>query len=97
MDTATHPITSHTPDAIRAVPATQPLTVSAVYHLTQVGRKASLLAGGDGKGVQRLAVQVPATRLHLVSVDLQGNARLKLQPRFDRVDDGVIRREGQPA
>ena len=55
MDTATHPITSHTPDAIRAVPATQTLTVAAVYHLTEVGRKASLLAGGDGKGVQRLA------------------------------------------
>lgn len=97
MDTATHPVTSFTPDAIRAVPAAQTLTVAAVYHLTEVGRKASLLAGGDGKGVQRLAVQVPATRLHLVSVDLQGNARLKLQPRFDRVDDGVIRREGPPA
>ena len=48
MDTATHPITSHTPDAIRAVPATQTLTVAAVFHLTEVGRKASLLAGGDG-------------------------------------------------
>ena len=47
--------------------------------------------------MQRLTVQVPATRLHLVAVDLQGNARLKLQPRFDRVDDGVIRREGPPA
>ncbi len=97
MDTATQPITSRPIDSIRAVPAAQTLTVAAVYQLTEVGRKASLLAGGDGKGVQRLMIQVPAARLHLVSVDLQGNARLKLQPRFDRVDDGVIRREGPPS
>ena len=55
-------------DSLRAVPSAQSLTVSAVYHLSEAGRKASLLAGGDGAGIQRLTVQVPATRLHLVSV-----------------------------
>jgi len=32
-----------------------------------------------------------------VAVDLQGTARLKLQPRFERADDGVICREGPPS
>ena len=41
MDTATHPIPSRPADAIRAVPAAQALTVAAVYHLREVGRKAS--------------------------------------------------------
>ena len=55
----------------------------AIYHLSETGRKASLLAGGDGRGLQRLSVQVPTTRLHLVAVDVNGVARLKLQPRFE--------------
>ena len=46
--------------------------------------KASLFAGGDRHAVQQIALQVPANRLHLVSVDKQGVARLKLRPRFDR-------------
>ena len=76
MDTAVQAISHHSPDSLRAVPSAQSLTASAVYHLSESGRKASLLAGGDGKGIQRLTVQVPATRLHLVSVGLGGQARL---------------------
>jgi hypothetical protein len=45
-------------------------------------QEASLLAGGDGRAVQQIALHVPANRLHLVSVDKQGVARLKLRPRF---------------
>jgi hypothetical protein len=36
--------------------------------------KASLFAGGDRHAVQQIALQVPANRLHLVSVDKQGVA-----------------------
>lgn len=83
-------------EPLRAVPPVPVLAVSAVYHLSEAGRKALLLAGGDGKSVQRLSIQVPATRLHLVEVDLDGRAQLRLQPRFERVDDAVVRRDGPP-
>ena len=59
------------------------LTVTAVYELSEAGRKASLLSGGDGKALQQLKVQIPTGRLHLVAVDPQGTARLKLRPRFE--------------
>ena len=58
------------------------LAVTATYVLSEEGRKASLLAGGDGRAMQQLAVQVPSSRLHLVTVDPQGVARLKLRPRY---------------
>jgi hypothetical protein len=45
------------------------LTVTAVYHLSEEGRKASLLDGGDGRAVQEIKVAVPTNRFHLVSVD----------------------------
>ena len=73
------------------------LTVTARYLLSEDGRKASLLAGGDGRAVQQLSIQVPTNRLHLVSVDDEGVARLKLQPRFER--DGeqrVVRIDAAP-
>src|SRR4051794_10714250 len=74
-----------------AVPGTtKALTVTATYLLSEEGRKASLLSGGDGKAVQQLLLQVPANRLHLVSVDAQGVARLKLRPRYQLDDDSSI-------
>lgn len=96
MDTTVHAIAHHAPDPLRAVPQPQTVSVSVVYHLSEAGRKASLVAGGDGKGVQRLTVQVPTSRLHLVTVGLSGNARLKLQPRFERVDGQVLRHDDPP-
>ena len=77
--------------------ATKTLTVTATYLLSEEGRKASLLDGGDGKAVQQLSVQVPANRLHLVSVDAHGVARLKLRPRYllDG-DNGIVRIDAAP-
>src|SRR5215211_1387238 len=73
------------------------LSVTATYLLSEAGRKASLLAGGDGRAVQQIALQVPANRLHLVSVDKQGVARLKLRPRFERDGErGVVRIDAAP-
>src|SRR5581483_7328981 len=72
-------------------------TVTATYFLSEEGRKASLLAGGDGRAVQELMVNVPTNRLHLVSVDANGVARLKLRPRFEM--DGeqrVVRVDAPP-
>ena len=73
------------------------LSVTATYLLSEDGRKASLLAGGDGHAVQQIALQVPANRLHLVSVDKQGVARLKLG-RDSRRDGerGVVRIDAAP-
>jgi hypothetical protein len=59
------------------------LTVTAVYHLSEAGRKASLIAGGDGRAGQRITIEVPANRLHLVTVNGHGIARLKLRPRYE--------------
>jgi hypothetical protein len=59
------------------------LNVTATYLLSEEGRKASLLAGGDGHALQQIAVTVPVNRLHLVAVDRQGVARLKLRPRYE--------------
>lgn len=95
MDTALHPI-AHATDGPRAVPAVQTMTATAIYHLSETGRKASLLAGGNGKGVQQRVVQVPVTRLHLVSVGVSGYAKLKLQPRFERIDGQVVRHDSPP-
>jgi hypothetical protein len=78
--------------------ATKTLTVTATYLLSEEGRKASLLDGGDGKAVQQLSLQVPANRLHLVSVDAQGVARLKLRPRYQLDGDkGIVRIDAAPA
>jgi len=54
----------------------------AIYELTEDGRKASLLGGGDGRAIQKATLEVPASRLHLVAVDADGMARLKLRPRY---------------
>lgn len=79
------------PDSARA------LAVTVTYRLSEDGRKASLLNGGDGRAVQQLSVQVPTSRLHLVNVDDEGVARLKLQPRYERDgDQRVIRSDMAP-
>ncbi len=73
------------------------LTVMAVYELSEAGRKASLLTGGDGRALQQLKVQVPTSRLHLVTVDPQGAARLKLRPRFElNSEHQVVRTDAVP-
>lgn len=74
------------------------LSVTASYMLSEDGRKASLLSGGDGHAVQQIALHVPANRLHLVSVDKQGVARLKLRPRFERDGErGIVRIDAAPS
>src|SRR5437762_10171521 len=73
------------------------LSVTASYLLSEDGRKASLLSGGDGRALQQISLQVPSNRLHLVSVDKQRVARLKLRPRFERDDErGLIRIDAAP-
>ena len=102
MDSATGS-TLRRPELVTdAAPATTPesarsLTVTAVYQLSEAGRKASLLAGGDGRAVQQIALQVPTSRLHLVSVDSQGVARLKLRPSYQMdAEHRVVRTDAAP-
>jgi len=76
---------------------TRNLSATATYLLSEQGRKASLLAGSNGHAVQEIALQVPAHRLHLVSVDKRGVARLKLRPRFEMDNDRrVVRIDATP-
>src|SRR5213592_413682 len=85
------------PVATASLDANRTLAVTATYLLSEEGRKASLLAGGDGRAAQELTVNVPTNRLHLVSVDASGVARLKLRPRFEM--DGeqrVVRVDAPP-
>jgi hypothetical protein len=81
-----------------STPSVEPRTLSATanYLLSEDGRKASLLSGGDGRAVQQITLQVPANRLHLVSVDRQGVARLKLRPRFEMDGAGIVRVDSLP-
>jgi hypothetical protein len=68
------------------------LRVTAIYTLSESGRKASLLAGGNGRAEQTIDLDVPGNRLHLVAVDADGHAGLKLRPRYDTRPDGRIAR-----
>lgn len=75
-----------------AAPTSEPrsLTVTAAFVLSESGRKASLLEGGDGRAEQILEVAVPSHRLHLITVDAEGHARLKLRPRYEVRPDGRV-------
>jgi hypothetical protein len=64
MDTAPHaalrrPELVTDIEASRASEPARALAVMAVYQLSEAGRKASLLWGGDGRALQQLRVQVP--------------------------------------
>lgn len=72
------------------------LTVKALYTLSENGRKASLIEGGNGRAEQVIDVAVPTNRLHLVTVDAEGNARLKLRPRYDVRPDGRVTQINAP-
>jgi hypothetical protein len=73
------------------------LRVTATYLLSEEGRKASLLSGGDGRAVQHMTLAIPAERLHLVKVDEKGIARLKLRPRFELdAEQGVVVTDSPP-
>jgi hypothetical protein len=90
MDVIAHAATRRLDSSLHAVsptPATpvesvRTLAVTADYRLSEVGRKASLLNGGNGRAEQHVKIAVPLTRLHLVHVDGNGVARLKLRPQF---------------
>jgi hypothetical protein len=73
------------------------LPVTAIYWLSEEGRKAALLAGQDGRARQAITIDVPHARLHLVSVDAAGIARLKLRPRYERdVEQRIVRFDTAP-
>jgi len=96
MDTVTHTAVSR-PHPIHVVDAAKTLNVTVIYGLSEAGRKASLLTGGDGRARQQLSIQVPAARLHLVAVDPAGVARLKLQPRYELGEsDRIVRHDAPP-
>jgi hypothetical protein len=97
MDTAAHVAVDRSRPQLRAVEEAQSLKVTVVYGLSEAGRKKSLLDGGDGRARQQLSIQVPPARLHLVAVDPNGVARLKLQPRYELAEsERVLRHNGPP-
>lgn len=81
-----------------AVEAQPTLKVRAEYRLTEAGRKASLLNGGNGQARQRVTLTLPATRLHLVQVARDGTATLKLRPQFTlNAEQRIILIHGRPS
>ena len=101
MDTATVSVPRRPELVLEASPlkadGARQLTVEALYTLSESGRKASLLNGGNGRAMQQLTVDVPANRLHLVTVDAEGLARLKLRPRYEvKLDGHVVQIDAPP-
>src|SRR4051794_38200822 len=103
MDTALNPAVAHRADGRLHVlgpsstPSPQTVRVRAIFRLSEAGRRASLLAGGNGRRQQRLVFRIPASRMHLVHVDHDGIAFLKLRPRFERrADQRVVRIDAAP-
>lgn len=82
-------------------PAAEPqrtMKVRAEYRLTEAGRKASLLNGGNGQAGQRVMLTLPATRLHLVHVAKDGIAMLKLRPQFKlNAEQRIVLIDGRPS
>lgn len=99
METATSTVASRSAadPSVGPRPVAPSLRVAARYLLSEDGRKAALLAGGDGRAQQQIFVDVPATRLHLVTVDADGTARLKLQPRYEADGDRILRHDTPPS
>jgi hypothetical protein len=68
----------------------------AVVQLSARGRRASLLAGGDGRALQRLHVDVPPSAVDLIRVNRRGEASLVLGPRIVALPNGRLRRLREP-
>jgi hypothetical protein len=66
IDSPLHAVSTPPIDAART------LSVTADYRLSEAGRKASLLAGGDGRVEQRVKIVVP--RLACILCMLMGMA-----------------------
>jgi len=101
MDTALHSVTRRSDATVHVFGSSSPalatvLRVRAEFRLSETGRKASLLTGGNGREIQRPRVDVPVTRLHLVHVDSVGVARLRLRPRYELRQDARITRIDAP-
>ncbi len=101
MDTALHSVTRRSDATVHVFGSSSPapatvLRVRAEFRLSEAGRKASLLTGGNGREIQRPRVDVPVTRLHLVHVDSAGVARLRLRPRYELRQDARIARIDAP-
>ena len=69
LDSSLHAVSTPAP----AIPAesVRTLSVTADYRLSEVGRKASLLNGGNGRAEQRVKVVVALTRMHPVLFHIQ--------------------------
>jgi hypothetical protein len=102
METATHlgPRPVELTGDTRSTPSpesSRQLVVTATFLLSEEGRKASLVAGGNGRALQELIFKLPTNRLHLVRVDAQGRSRLKLRPRFElNAEQRVVRIDALP-
>ena len=94
--TTVHAVAHPAPDPLRACASAPDLSVSVVHHLSEAGRKASLMAGGDGKGVQRLTVQVPSTRLPWSPLASCGQPAWKHSRTSERVEGQVLRHDDPP-
>lgn len=68
----------------QAVTTARTVKALAVVQPSARGRRASLLAGGDGRALQQAQVDVPPSAADLVRVNRRGEASLVLGPRIVR-------------
>jgi hypothetical protein len=96
---------SHTPTTTVAPDITEPatadapsptITATAVIQLSASGRRASLLAGSDGRRTQRRILQLSAADAELIQVNTRGEATLTLTPRIVATSSGLLRRRDMP-
>ena len=101
MDTAIHSVPHRTgagSERVRPVPsAPDPHRHARSTTSPKPGGRPRFSPAATDAGSSDCPLQVPTTRLHLVAVDVNGVARLKLQPRFELVDgQRVVRHDGPP-
>ena len=85
------------PDPLRAPAATKMLTVTATYLLSEEGARHRSSMAVTAKQCNSSRCRCQANRLHLVSVDAHGVARLKLRPRYQLDgDNGIVRIDTAP-
>jgi hypothetical protein len=84
--------TSESQPAPEATPASATgIAAVATIRLSLRGRRASLVAGGDGRRTQRRVINIPAADIELVRVNAKGRASLILTPRITATPTGLLR------
>jgi len=92
---ATFRMSDHLPSERRDA-STRPITATAVYYLSERGRKDALVQGISAEARQSLHLTVPPEDVELLHVTPGGAAFLALTPRYETLPDGRYVRFDDP-